>query len=92
MTSLVVTAAYRQHPPPSGTSALERASWRSLRKQAGYQVQPEFLQVQVLNDRYQRAHNFDAVLTRETFPFDPDQTARWASRGYPAPDSQNRPC
>jgi hypothetical protein len=39
--------------------------------------------VQVLSDRYQRGHTFDAVLTRESIGLDPDLTARWASRSYP---------
>jgi peptide/nickel transport system substrate-binding protein len=49
----------------------------------GVQAQPELQSVQVINDRYQRAHNFDVVLTRETIGFDPDQTVRWASTSYP---------
>jgi peptide/nickel transport system substrate-binding protein len=62
-----------------GALTVAQDQWQKV----GVKIQPELLQVQVLNDRYQRAHTFDAVLTRESIGSDPDQTVRWASKSYP---------
>ena len=53
--------------------------WRKI----GVDVRPQLLQLGTVNDKLQKTHDFDAVLSQYVPSVDPDQTAVWSSKEYP---------
>src|SRR5262249_15380043 len=49
----------------------------------GVRAEPQLLEFAAFNDKFQRAHDFDAVITSLTQTIDPDQSVFWSSRAYP---------
>jgi len=49
----------------------------------GVHVQTQFSEFGAFTDRYQRAHDFDAVVTGGVATTDPDLAATWSSREFP---------
>ena len=63
-----------------GVATIAQDAWRKL----GIQVQIEQLEVAAFNAKYQRAHDFDAIIGGGLgFTIDPDQTRFWAAKEFP---------
>ena len=53
-------------------------------KRIGVDVQVQLVEPAAFNDRFQRAHDFDAAVASTVAGVDPDPTAMWSSKEYPS--------
>ncbi|HLQ04949.1 MAG TPA: ABC transporter substrate-binding protein, partial [Verrucomicrobiae bacterium] len=63
-----------------GVLTVAQDQWRRI----GVDAQPQLLQLNAVNDKLQKTHDFDAVLGQFVPGVDPDQSAVWSSKEYPS--------
>jgi len=62
-----------------GVLTIAQDQWRKV----GADAQQQLLQLNALNEKLQRTHDFDAVVGQLVPGVDPDQTSFWSSKEYP---------